>query len=452
MTHSTPLSNILENKRREVTEREKLRPLETFIDQLTRSDRAFRGGFILEAKKASPSEGLIRPNFDIKAIAKTYAPFAGAISILTDEKFFQGSFDYLQQARELVTCPVLCKDFFISPYQVYEARFHGADMILLMMSVVDDATYTACAWVASKLGMTILTEVHDEHELERALNLGAKIIGVNNRDFKTLKVSLDVSRRLLPLVPKKCLKIVESGIKSHADVREFSGQADGFLVGTSLMREVRMDLALRDLIFGRLKICGLTRLQDAWDAYNSGAGFGGLIFAPESPRCVSLEIARELTEQVPLRWVGVFVNAPIPQVVEYAKKLRLYGIQLHGEESDAYVNELRGKTRSEIWRRISPPFEKGGPGGILGVRVLLDTPHKSLRGGTGQSFDWSKIPADFPKQNAILSGGLNPDNIAQADALGFWALDVNSGVEDSPGLKNLSKIQLVLCSARQLTK
>ncbi len=437
MTLSTPLSNILENKRREVAAREQLRPLETFIDQLAPSDRAFRGGFILEAKKSSPSEGLIRPNFDIKAIAKVYAPFAGAMSVLTDEKFFGGSFEYLRAARELVGCPVLCKDFFISPYQVYEARYHGADMILLMMSVVDDATYAACAKVAENLGMTVLTEVHDESELERAVKLGAKVIGINNRDFKTLKVSLDVSRRLLPLVPKDCLKIVESGIKSHTDIREFSAQADGFLVGTSLMREVRMDLALRDLIFGRLKICGLTRLQDAWDAYNSGAGFGGVIFAPESPRCVSLEIARELTEQVPLRWVGVFVNAPITQVVEYAKKLRLYGIQLHGEESDAYVDELRGKTRSEIWRRVSLEYV---PGNKLGVRLLLDTPHGILRGGTGQSFDWSKIPADFPKQNAILSGGLNPENIAQAEALGFWALDINSGVEDAPGIKNKFRI------------
>ncbi len=448
MTLSTPLSNILENKRREVAERQLARPLETFADKLTPSDRVFRGGFILEAKKASPSEGLIRPNFDIEQIAKTYSPFAGAISVLTDEKFFQGSFEYLRKVRDLVSCPVLCKDFMISPYQVYEARYHGADMILLMMSVVDNATYTACAEVAEQLGMTVLTEVHDESELERAVKLDAKVIGINNRDFKTLKISLDVSRRLLPLVPKDCLKIVESGIKSHADIREFSSKADGFLVGTSLMREVRMDLALRDLIFGRLKICGLTRLQDAWDAYNSGAGFGGVIFAPESPRCVSLETARELTEQVPLRWVGVFVNAPITQVVEYAKKLRLYGIQLHGEESDAYVDELRGKTRSEIWRRCSLSLS---PRERVGVRVLLDTPHGTLRGGTGQSFDWSKIPANFPKQNAILSGGLNPENIAEADALGFWALDVNSGVEDSPGLKSHSKIQMLTHQLKMVT-
>ncbi|MBL4818789.1 MAG: bifunctional indole-3-glycerol phosphate synthase/phosphoribosylanthranilate isomerase, partial [Deltaproteobacteria bacterium] len=224
MTHSTPLSRILEYKQLEVLERERLRPLESFRNKLVPSDRKFMGGLILECKKASPSEGLIRADFNIAEIARVYSPFAQAISVLTDEKFFQGSFGLLAQARAQVTCPVLCKDFILSPYQVYEARLYQADMTLLMLSVLDDKTYQTCAQAARKLNLDILTEVHDEQELERAVKLGAEIIGINNRDFKTLKVDLNTSRRLLSLVPKDKIKIVESGIENHDHIREFRDQ------------------------------------------------------------------------------------------------------------------------------------------------------------------------------------------------------------------------------------
>lgn len=441
MTNPTPLSKILEHKHLEVAARESQKPLDTFKHLLKPTDRQYQGGFIFECKKASPSEGLIREDFDITAIAKAYAPFASAISVLTDKKFFQGRFEYLAQVRQEVSCPVLCKDFVISPYQVYEARFYQADMILLMLSVLDDSTYQACAAAAQALNMNILTEIHDELELNRAIKLGAKIIGVNNRDFKTLKVDLDVSRRLLPKVPEGVLKIVESGILTHEHIREFQDSADGFLVGTSLMKQPRLDLAVRELLFGRIKICGLMSIQDAQAAYDSGAYFGGLIFADESPRCVKLETAVKISKQVALNWVAVFVNAPISQVCKTAEALGLYAVQLHGNESEAYVQELRSKlpTDIEIWlaRRS---FSAGGDLDGLGTRRLFDTPHKTLRGGTGESFDWSQIPASIPKDRVILSGGLGPDNITQAEQLGFWALDVNSKVEDHPGKKSPLKL------------
>lgn len=432
MTNSTPLSHILAHKRAEVQQREQQRPLSSFKQTLRRTDRRYLGGFIFECKKASPSEGLIRPDFDVVEIAKAYAPFAGAISVLTDAQFFQGDFRFLTQARQQVSCPVLCKDFVISPYQVYEARFYGADMVLLMLSVLDDEAYRDCAMAAQELNMDVLTEVHDEVELERALTLGAQIIGVNNRDFKTLHVDLNVARRLLPLIPVKIKKVVESGIQTHADILEFKSQADGFLVGTSLMRQSRLELAVRELVFGRIKICGLTRVSDAQAAYDCGACFGGLIFAAESPRCISLEKAFEITQQVPLKWVGVFVNAPLAQVCDYALKLGLSAVQLHGHEDLDYVTHLRQQLPEniEIWDLQGS-----------GDRRLFDTPHAQLRGGTGQVFDWSLIPESIPKDRVILSGGLGPDNISTAEKLGFWALDVNSKVEQSAGVKDDAKLQ-----------
>ncbi|MES2503960.1 MAG: bifunctional indole-3-glycerol-phosphate synthase TrpC/phosphoribosylanthranilate isomerase TrpF [Myxococcota bacterium] len=441
MTNSTPLLRILENKRSEVSRRESDKPLESFKRSLARSNRRFKGGFILECKKASPSEGLIRPDFDIEQIARIYSPFAGAISVLADEKFFQGSLDYLPIVQQAANCPVLCKDFVIAPYQVYEARAYQADMILLMLSVLDDETYRACAKVAHELQMDILTEVHDEQELQRALALDARIIGVNNRDFKTLKVSLDVSKRLLPLIPRDRLAIVESGIASHADIRSFNMEPrppDGFLIGTSLMKVPRIDLALRDLMFGRVKICGLTSVEDAKDAYDAGAGFGGLIFAPSSPRCIDITPGKQISDAVPLRWIGVFVNAPVAQVVDYAKTLNLYAVQIHGEEPESYLEDLRNQLphNIEIWRRLTPDSPVGE-----GTRFVFDTPHPTLRGGTGKTFDWSLIPDTLPKDKIILSGGLNPNNVVQADALDFWALDVNSGVENAPGKKDKEKLK-----------
>ena len=431
MTNSTPLSRILDHKRSEVAARELKKPLLNFKHFLKPTDRHYRGGFIFECKKASPSEGLIRSDFDIKQIAKAYAPFASAISVLTDEKFFEGRFEYIAEVRNEVSCPVLCKDFVISPYQVYEARFYQADMVLLMLSVLDNENYQACAKAAQELNMDILTEVHDELELARAIKLGAKIIGVNNRDFKTLKVDLEVSRRLLPLVPAGTVKVVESGIQTHEHVREFKSLADGFLVGTSLMKQPCLDLAVRELIFGCVKICGLTSVEDAKAAYDCGAYFGGLIFAKESPRMIELETAEILTKQVALNWVGVFVNAEISQVCDVATKLNLFAVQLHGDESEAYVQELRLKLPDsvEIW-------DLSG----FGTRRLFDTPHETLRGGSGQSFDWSKIPSSIPKDRVILSGGLGKHNITQAEQLGFWALDVNSKVEEQPGRKSKQKL------------
>ena len=441
MTNSTHLSPILENKRLEVRACEALLPLAELEALVKPSTRNYAGGFILECKKASPSEGLMRADFNIEEIAKVYAPFAGAISVLTDQQFFQGKLDFMAQVSNLVSCPVLCKDFIISPYQVYEARLYQADMILFMLSVLDDQTYRACAQVAQKLNLDILTEIHNESELDRAINLGAKIIGVNNRDFKTLQVNLDVSRRLLPKIPQNILKIVESGIQTHQDILEFKNQTNNFLVGTSLMREKHLDIAVRELIFGRIKICGLSSIEDAQVAYDAGASFGGLILAPESPRYMSLEKALEIRNQVSLRWVGVFVNASLEQVCAYARDLKLFAVQLHGEESEEYVEKLRSKLKSgvEIWCTSQ-----------CGDRQLFDNKDDKLRGGTGKSFDWSLIPSSIPKDRVILSGGLGPDNIAEADKLGFWALDINSKVEQTPGIKSEAKIRKLFAALAQM--
>lgn len=438
------LERIIPRTRADLEARMRQTPLEMFhVKRAERSlslalSRSPGAGFILECKKASPSRGLIRPDFDIEALARAYAPYATAISVLTDEPFFQGDREYLRVVSSQTQVPVLCKDFIVDPYQVYEARAFGAHAALLMLSVLDDHEYRRCHAALEALGMEALSEVHDEHELERALSLGAKIIGINNRDLRTLKVDTQTTRRLAPLVPKDRLIVCESGIFERAQVRELSGLVDGFLVGTSMMQREDVAAAARELIFGRVKVCGLTRERDAQAALASGASFGGLIFAPSSPRAVSAEQALRLVQAAPgLGWVGVFVNHDIAQVARLAAELGLVAVQLHGDEDAAYLSALvaRLPEHTQVWRahRVRPDDRELQS---LGEdKLLLDTYSEAQRGGTGRRFDWSLIP-DARRGEVILSGGLDAACIAQADAQGVWALDVNSGVELEPGIKS----------------
>ncbi|WP_151703877.1 indole-3-glycerol phosphate synthase TrpC [Nitrincola alkalilacustris] len=220
-----------------------------FVDAMVRSIEQGRPGIIAEAKKASPSKGVIRENFDPAAIARSYEQGgASCLSVLTDVDFFQGSDAYLQQARAACHLPVIRKDFIVDPYQILEARVLGADCILLIVAALNDEQLSSLTALTHELGMDVLIEVHTEEELMRILPLGTRLIGINNRDLHSFDVSLSNTYDLLPLIPADRVVVTESGIVTSDDVSAMRARnVHGFLVGEAFMRADEPGEKLREL-------------------------------------------------------------------------------------------------------------------------------------------------------------------------------------------------------------
>ncbi|WP_129793115.1 bifunctional indole-3-glycerol-phosphate synthase TrpC/phosphoribosylanthranilate isomerase TrpF [Sphingosinicella sp. CPCC 101087] len=445
------LGEIVARKRKDVTARLGTTSLADLRGRAQRTTRRMgaalaRPGarFVMEVKRASPSGGALRAEVDPAAQARAYAGAADAVSVLTDAPFFDGSLADLETVRRAFDGPVLAKDFIVDPRQVPEARIAGADAVLVMLSVLDDAAAAEVMREAEMLGMDALVEAHDAGEVRRAVALGSRIIGINNRNLRTLEVDLATTERLAGLVPDDRLLVAESGIADRGDVERLGPHADAFLVGSSLMRADRPAQAARALAFGRVKVCGLRDPDDARAAARSGAAIAGVVMVPGTPRAVTIaeaEPTAEAARESGVALAGVFRNAKLLDVADAARALGLDAVQLHGEEDAAYIRGLRPllPQGTEIW--AAGAVGRDVPEPRLGAdRTLFDTKTDGRTGGTGIAFDWSRLSGRSDLGRALLAGGLDPANARAASKVGAWALDVCSGVEAEPGRKDPDRI------------
>ena len=416
---------------------------------------------IAEVKKGSPSQGLIRADFDVAEIVKLYDQYATSMSILTDEKFFLGSLENLKIARKNTNKPLLRKDFIIDEFQIYEARLAGANAVLLLASVLDLTQIQEFLNIVHSLGMDALVEVHDQEELAKVLKTDARIIGINNRNLKDFSIDLENSNRLAQLIPEDKIIVSESGINSKADIRKVRKNADAILVGTAITKSTNMDKKIRDIVgIPEVKICGITNIEDAEAAIECGANYLGFIFYEKSPRNITPEKCAEIIKKTKginsnFKAVGVFVNKKFEQVLKIVQDCNLDIVQLHGEERFEYVENLVNTLSSyldkgensyiEVWKalRIKDKKDLEQVKEFPNVEgILLDTFNKDAYGGTGKTFDWEILKDFYPEQKIVLAGGLSAENV-QLAIESFYpdVLDISSKIELKPGKKDLVKLK-----------
>lgn len=426
-----------------------------------------RVNLIAEFKRRSPSKGKINSDADPAATARVYeSAGAAAVSVLTEEDYFAGSLEDLRQVREATRLPVLRKDFIFDEYQVYESAAAGADAILLIVAALDDQTLTSLRTIAEEeLRIDALVEVHTKAELDRAVNCGAKLIGVNNRDLRTFSVSIDVSKHLARLAPRDVILVSESGL-DPASVRELCHAGfRGFLVGESLMRADDPAGKLREFIHEQagihsqrtvwVKICGITTVEDAQAAVDAGADMLGFNFYSRSPRFIEPKAAAEIVSHVrsqsqaaarEVSVIGVFVNESIDEVLRIADEAGLNGIQLHGEETAEFCQRLKESSPERFVIKAVRPQDGFSIEMLSSYRadaVMIDAFDPNVRGGTGQTADW-KIASEAVKKlpRVFLAGGLSPKNIAEAiAAVRPYGVDACSSLETSPGRKSAKRMR-----------
>ena len=440
--------------------------------------------FICEVKKASPSKGIIAEHFPYLDIAKEYeVAGAAAISVLTEPDFFKGDKKYLQEIASTVKIPVLRKDFIIDEYQIYQAKVWGASAILLICACLDVPTLTKFRELADSLGLSSLVEAHDEHEVQMAIDCGARIIGVNNRNLKDFTVDVQNSVRLRNLVEDDVIFVSESGLETPEDIQVLRDNNIGVaLMGETFMRSPNKVEKLAYL-YGptyytpKVKMCGISKVETIPALVDSKPDYMGLVFAP-SKRQVTVEQAKTLVDElrkqyektygevtVPMntdtaqdsqdnqefvqgnsnfekiKTVGVFVNETLENLLKIAEEVKLDVIQLHGDEDETFIQSLKECTNVEVWKAVQVRSAADAEKWIdsSADMLLFDAYHKDERGGTGEVFDWSSL--DEFERPFMLAGGIDSTNVARAiRTVRPYGIDISSGIE-TEGVKDTEKIK-----------
>jgi indole-3-glycerol phosphate synthase/phosphoribosylanthranilate isomerase len=454
------LLDIAQHKKQEVESRKHKLPLKRFQKKLKASQRDFKAGLlrqgislIAEIKKASPSAGLIKKGrFDVTKIAADYEEAgARAISVLTDQKYFSGSLENLQKAKKASSLPLLCKDFIIDPYQIYEARKYSADAILLIAALLTTDQIQEMIDIAASLNMNVLLEVHNEEELKRALETNAQIIGINNRNLHNFKIDFKTSQKLAKRINGRVV-VVESGIATKADIDQLPKNVAAILIGTSIMKSKDPKKKITSLI-GKpkpiLKICGVQSVKEALLCQKLGVDYIGLNFVPTSTRRISLQMAKAIVSALKkntvslTQVVGVFQDQEMKEVNTYAKQLDLDLVQLSGKETLSQIKQSLLPVIKGMTIASKSDINKAQKMSQYVDRILLDGRHP----GSGIMFDHTLLRS--LKIPFILAGGLNAINLP--DILDLYqpaGIDLASGVEKNGkrDLKQIEKISKIVLS------
>ena len=427
--------------------------------------------FICEVKKASPSKGIIAEHFPYLEIAKEYeVAGAAAISVLTEPDFFKGDKKYLQEIASTVKIPVLRKDFIIDEYQIYQAKVWGASAILLICACLDVPTLTKFRELADSLGLSSLVEAHDEHEVQMAIDCGARIIGVNNRNLKDFTVDVQNSVRLRNLVQDDVIFVSESGLETPEDIQVLRDNNIGVaLMGETFMRSPNKVEKLAYLYGStyytpKVKMCGISKVETIPAVVEAKPDYMGLVFAP-SKRQVTVDQAKTLVEELHkqyanrynrdaeqcsnqtlihqefIKTVGIFVNETLDNLVTIATEVNLDAVQLHGDEDEAFIQSLKERTNVEVWKavQIRSAADAETWSDSSADMLLFDAYHKDERGGTGEVFDWSCL--DEFERPFMLAGGIDSTNVARAiRTVRPYGIDISSGIE-TEGVKDDKKIK-----------
>ena len=371
---------------------------------------------------------------------------------------------YLQEIASTVKIPVLRKDFIIDEYQIYQAKVWGASAILLICACLDVPTLTKFRELADSLGLSSLVEAHDEHEVQMAIDCGARIIGVNNRNLKDFTVDVQNSVRLRNLVQDDVIFVSESGLETPEDIQVLRDNNIGVaLMGETFMRSPNKVEKLAYL-YGptyytpKVKMCGISKVETIPAVVEAKPDYMGLVFA-SSKRQVTVDQAKTLVEELhkqytkrynngaeqsnddEIKTVGVFVNETLDNLVSIATEANLDVVQLHGDEDEAFIQSLKGRTNVEIWKAVQIRSSTDAEAWIdsSADMLLFDAYHKDERGGTGEVFDWSCL--DEFERPFMLAGGIDSTNVARAiRTVRPYGIDISSGIE-TDGVKDDEKIK-----------
>lgn len=468
------LDRIVSQTRTDLEQRKQEQPLETVMALAHAQPEprnlfaALKAGIgvrlIAEVKRASPSKGMLAPHIQPVELARTYEQHgAAAISVLTEPHFFLGSPEYLTAIKQAVSVPVLRKDFIIDEYQVYEAKAWGADAILLICAILEDAQLHHLLAVAHQQGMHCLVEIHNVVEAQRAVASGAMIIGVNSRDLVTFQMNPYLICELRQLIPADRVIVAESGIHTEADVRRLARyDVQAMLVGESLVVSDNVPAQMHTLLRGanestQVKICGLRTPEALQAAINTGVDMLGFIFYKPSHRYILPEqvptlfamdsSGRDKSVSTPDR-VGVFVNEEADFINDVVEQAGLHFVQLHGDESPEFCQRIHRPVIKAISLRNEDDRHKVNEYKQVAWRILLDTPTTQW-GGTGVTHDWELARSIAQEIPILLAGGLTPENVTEAiQQVSPWGLDVSSGVETNKQ-KDTDKIRAFIANVRE---